>query len=252
MYSLAETRSSVDVGRVLDQPPTGSRETTRTERIIRCKALLIAFAFAAVSYSDAQADTSPRLPTRIAETVVATWRCQDQLAVTRTEVRYSPWGHHSTAFRRYQLNLWELRRQTCIRRLHAHDATIRRLQRGLAGTPMAGTARELEAAGRRYRVHPAFIAAIAGTESSFGFAACHSNRFNAFGLSSCGAGWRVPNFQSWGEAYEFMGRFLSSRWPAARTTYDYHGYAANSDSWGRKCAYYMQARFGYGSGVRYS
>lgn len=192
----------------------------------------------------------------IAEQILATWTCQDNLQVPRTPspANRSPWRlkHHSDGYKSWLLNVWLLRYKACRTALHAHDVMIRTLQRGLTGTPMAGTGAELEAAGRRYHVHPAFIAAIAGTESTFGAAACASNQYNAFGLSSCGSGWSVPNFQSWGEVYEFMGRFLSSRWPSAATTYDYHGYAANSVSWGAKCAYWMQARFGLGNGVRYA
>ncbi len=188
---------------------------------------------------------------------MATWRCQDQQRLPRTRA-YSPWKPHSKGFRAAQLNLWTFRLKACLKRIHAHDDVIRRLQRGLAGTPMAGSERELEAAGRAYHVHPAFIAAIAGTESTFGEAACASNRYNAFGLSSCGSGWSVPNFQSWGEAYRFMAAFLTGHtrvtrgWPGARTTYDYKGYAANSRSWGAKCAYWMQARFGLGNTVYYA
>lgn len=181
---------------------------------------------------------------------MATWRCQDQQGLPRTRA-HSPWNPHSRGFRAAQLNLWTFRLRACLKRLHAHDDMIRRLQKGLRGTPMDGSAGELEAAGRAYNIHPAFIAAIAGTESSFGAAACASNRYNAFGLSSCGSGWSVPNFRSWGEVYVFMAKFLTSRWAHARTTYDYHGYAANSRSWGAKCAYWMQARFGLGNTVYY-
>lgn len=125
------------------------------------------------------------------------------------------------------------------------------LNRGLAHTPMANTGFALEAAGHRHHVSPFFIAAIAGTESSFGAAACTGNPRNAFGLASCGTGWRVPYFPSWAAAYEFMGAFLTSRWPRARTTYDFHGYAACSSCWGAKTAEHMRARFGVGPTVTY-
>jgi hypothetical protein len=108
---------------------------------------------------------------------------------------------------------------------------------------MATTGYQLEAAARKYRVSPYLIAAIAGTESSFGAAACRNNRYNAFGLSSCGSGWHVPSFRSWQEAYVFMAKFLSDRWPHAKSTYDFHGYAACSSCWGAKTAYWMKARF---------
>lgn len=124
------------------------------------------------------------------------------------------------------------------------------LNANLAGTPMAGTGFALEAAGWRWHVHPAFIAAIAGTESSYGRLGCQGNPRNAFGLASCGQSWRVPFFASWKQAYEFMGRFLAERWPRARTPYDYSGYAACSSCWGRATAWHM-SRFGMGTDVRY-
>lgn len=192
----------------------------------------------------------PNIKVLTAQKIVATWTCQDQRGVPRTRAR-SPWKPHSRSYRTAELNLWKFRHKACVQALHAHNSMIRLLNIGLSGTPMAGTGANLEAAGRRYGIHPAFIAAIAGTESSFGHAACQSNRYNAFGLSSCGSGWSVPNFQSWSEVYFFMGKFLSSRWSSAATTYDYHGYAANSQSWGAKCAYWMRVRFGLGNSVRY-
>lgn len=124
------------------------------------------------------------------------------------------------------------------------------LNRSLAHTPMRHTGYQLERAGWRYHIHPALIAAIAGTESSFGSAACSNNRYNAFGLASCNESWRVPAFHSWEHAYNFMGRFLSQRWPHAQTPYDYSGYAACTSCWGRKVAYYMQ-KLGFRPEVRY-
>lgn len=128
--------------------------------------------------------------------------------------------------------------------------TAVQLNRMLARTPMRGTGWGLVNAGKHWNVHPAFIAAIAGTESSFGAAACSNNRYNAFGLSSCGYGWRVPSFRSWRESYEFMARFLATRWPWHRTPYDFRGYAACSECWGRKTASWMRW-LGFGSSTRW-
>lgn len=129
--------------------------------------------------------------------------------------------------------------------------TAQNLNRGLAGTPMANTGWQLEKAAHKKRISPYLIAAIAGTESSFGAAACRSNRFNAFGLASCGSMWRVPNFQSWADAYAFMAKFLTDRWPNAKSAYDYSGYAACSSCWGAKTAWWMKSRFGVSSSVAY-
>ena len=128
--------------------------------------------------------------------------------------------------------------------------TARTLNRALAATPMAGTGWKLEQTGHRWKIHPALIAAIAGTESSFGRVPCRNDRFNSYGLASCTNSWPVPRFRSWAHSFQFMGKFLSERWPRARTPFDYRGYAACSDCWGRKTAYWMKW-LGFGSSVRY-
>lgn len=133
----------------------------------------------------------------------------------------------------------------------AREHVVQILDHGLRGTPMAGTGRSLEASGWKWHISPYFIAAIAESESSLGFASCHGNPFNAFGLSSCTTGWAVPYFHSWAHAYDFMGKFLSSRWPTARTTYDFHGYAACSSCWGSSTERHMRHRFGVSGYVRY-
>jgi len=132
----------------------------------------------------------------------------------------------------------------------ARERVVKALDATLAGTPMQHTGRALEAAGWKQGVHPAFIAAIAGTESSYGRIACRNARYNAFGLASCGSSWRVPYFPTWSSAYTFMAKFLTSRWPRATSPYDYFGYAACSSCWGRATAWHME-RFGLGTSVRY-
>lgn len=56
------------------------------------------------------------------------------------------------------------------------------------------------------------MAAIAGVESSYGRAACRGNRFNVWGLGSCGRSWSPPVFSSWWAAADYYARFLRDRW----------------------------------------
>ena len=245
-----------------DSPPTLSvgmsacqqalGATVRSSRTIALTIVVTFTVILALSVVQTSRAAKPTLTALIAETQQGLWKCQDQRSVGRTRSSVTPWAlPKSQRYRQWVLKKWTKRQAQCLVALRAHDGMVRLLNKGLSGSPMAGTGADLEAAGRRHGIHPAFIAAIAGTESSFGAAACSSNRFNAFGLSSCGSGWRVPNFQSWAEVYDFMGAFLSGRWPSASSTFDYHGYAACSECWGRKNAYWMSARFGLGNSVRY-
>jgi hypothetical protein len=128
---------------------------------------------------------------------------------------------------------------------------VTRLERGLVGSPMAGTGVILEREGRKHGVSPYFMAATAATESSLGHAACSNNRFNAWGLANCTGIWYVPSFRSWDEAIAFYAKFLSSRWPSHSTPYSFSGYAACDDCWARKVSSWMGTLFGVPARTRY-
>lgn len=223
---------------------------------------LIATVVMAVSFVAPSSASAPKLTTLIAETEVSLWRCQDQMAVARTEVSTDPWSlPRSTAYRRWVLHLWAQRLRGCHTALHAHDATVARLNRGLAGSPMAGLGAVLERVGRKRHVSPYFMAAAAATESTLGAKACSNNHMNVWGLSSCGGGWYVPPpcspkittscWHGWAEAIDFYAQFLIRQWPNATSTYSFHGYARCSSCWGAKTAGHMARLFGVGNDVRY-
>lgn len=134
---------------------------------------------------------------------------------------------------------------------HTRNHNVNVLERGLAGSPMAGTARILEAQGRRHRVSPFFMAAVAATESSLGRVPCSSNRKNVYGLASCVNSWPVPYFETWKESISFFARFLAQRWKGHSTPYSFRGYAACSDCWARKVSYWMRSLFGVAAETRY-
>lgn len=143
-------------------------------------------------------------------------------------------------------------RQSELRvKLDASDPIIQRLERGLRGTPMAGTGRILRDMGKRYNVSPFFMAAAAFTESSAGAAGCGNNPRNVWGLAACDGRWHVPYFNSWGEAIQFYARFVSRQWPSATSPYHFYGYAACDACWGRKTAFWMSSRFGVSSYTKY-
>lgn len=156
---------------------------------------------------------------------------------------------------RFSADEWSARAKAAGRALarwqRSVGQVVARLNRGLRGTPMAGTGIILERYGRRHGVSPFFIVAVAATESSIGHAACFNNRFNVWGLSSCGSGWYVPPFRSWDEAISFYADFLARRWPGHSTPYSFRGYAACDACWGRKVSEWMHSLFGVSSRTVY-
>jgi hypothetical protein len=61
----------------------------------------------------------PTLPTLIAETEVATWKCQDQLQLPRTQYSIPPWKlPKSRLYRQWTLQLWQQRHAACLIALH--------------------------------------------------------------------------------------------------------------------------------------
>lgn len=132
------------------------------------------------------------------------------------------------------------------------DAVRSNLRAGLAGTPMYASVVELEKQAHKYGISPYFIAAAAGTESAFGRLACRGNPRNIWGLGSCDRAWRVPYFQTWRQAYRYYARFITSRWPRARTAYDLHGYCeCGAATWGSRTAWHMRRLFNVGPGIRW-
>lgn len=140
----------------------------------------------------------------------------------------------------------------------ARFLVAQQLNIGLAGTPMRGLGFKLEAAGHRYGVHPAFIAAVAGLESSYGAEGCRDNRLNAYGLGSCRAScarWArswVPCFNTWGQSIGFFARWFVSRWRPGTSvwTVGYTFCPPCGFRWGSKVAYNMR-RLGFTATTRY-
>lgn len=139
---------------------------------------------------------------------------------------------------------------TAARAAHSRGYMLAvKLNRALASTPMRGTGFALVTEGKRFDVNPAFIAAAAGKESSYGAAMCEP--FNAWGLGSCGRAWRPPRFGSWRESIRFFARWYRSRyagddmWAAGRSYCPPCG-----DSWGEGVAYRMRL-LGFAPSTRY-
>lgn len=155
---------------------------------------------------------------------------------------------------RFTAEEWQARARSAKRSLERWERSVgqvvRRLERGLQGTPMEGTGVYLERYGRQYGVSPYFMAAVAATESSLGHAACGPGGYNAWGLGNCGTAWSVPAFGSWAEAIAYYAKFLT-RWSGHSTPYSFRGYAACDDCWGRKVSSWMHSLFGVPAVTRY-
>jgi hypothetical protein len=115
---------------------------------------------------------------------------------------------------------------------------VQRLQKGLRGTPLAPQAFRLESEGWRWNINPFLVAAIAGTESSFGAAACGGN---AWGIGNCGF-----SFASFGDGVTYATRLLRTGYlNLGYVTLDRVGarYAACGSCWAEKTGWFMRARF---------
>ncbi len=66
----------------------------------------------------------PNLKVRTAQTIVATWNCQDRLERPRTRAR-SPWKPHSISFRRAELNRWQNRWRACTNKVRVRSEALR-------------------------------------------------------------------------------------------------------------------------------
>jgi hypothetical protein len=207
--------------------------------------------------SVAKAEICPDLRKGISYYRTATWKWQRLIGISRTKV--SSEKVRTCEYAQWVVNLWRGRAAAAKAKHEKIQASerreisehVRRLERGLAGSPMSGTGEILVEIGKRYGISPYFMAGIAATESSLGHAACSNNRYNVWGLASCVNSWPVPYFNSWYEAITFFADFLRDRWPTATTSYDYHGYAACSTCWGAKTASHMRNLFGVDNYTRF-
>jgi hypothetical protein len=183
-------------------------------------------------------------------------------------LRYRHWmalrGHESVppasrpsgcAHARYRASVWKERAATARvayeRWQRSIGVVIKRLDRGLAGSPMNGTGVNLERWGRQYHVSPYFMAAAAATESSLGVNGCGEGGRNAWGLGNCGSAWSVPSFSSWDEAIAYYARYIAHGWPYHSTPYSFHGYAKCDSCWGNSVSGHMHDLFGVAAVTRY-
>lgn len=129
---------------------------------------------------------------------------------------------------------------------HSHRYQVAQaLARGLRGTPVARQAWVLEDVAYHDGISPFFIAGAAGTESSVWRAPCPGDRFNGWGVASCGAAWADPGFTSYRQAFDWYARYIRRQWPSARTPYDLHNYCGCGDiAWGNKTVAWIRQLFG--------
>lgn len=170
------------------------------------------------------------------------WKCQQAtgLPKTRSELTYAELGRVGSRYALWITRRWESRLAACAA-VRAHRADIvKKLEAGLAGSPLAPWADELEAAGREWNVNPFLVAAISGTESTFGRAACYDHA-NAWGIASCGI-----TFADFGEGLRYTTRLLRQHYPIDAGDLVAVGsiYAACGRCWADRTGWFMQRYFG--------
>jgi hypothetical protein len=123
---------------------------------------------------------------------------------------------------------------------------VKVLRKGLASTPLRGTARIFESEGWRAKMSPYFLVGASGTESSFGAAACSGNSYNIWGLGACNRAWIVPYFSTRRQAVRYYVKFIRSHWPSAKTCYQLYGYCppCGAYGWGSTTHSKMRQLFG--------
>ena len=136
-------------------------------------------------------------------------------------------------------------RNVSVWRAAKREQVAGKLNRGLAHTPLRGLGLVLERVGWKYGVHPAFIAAAAGTESSYGAVPCCGSHYNIWGW------YGMPSVASWQQAFTAYARFIRQHWPSAHTPWDFYGYCGcGTIAWGNATSRFM-ARLGFAPKVRY-
>lgn len=113
------------------------------------------------------------------------------------------------------------------------NVIVRRLEAGLSGYPLASYAADFEAAGRAYNVSPYFMAAISGTESTYGL---HVSPGNAWGI---GPGMYFPSFR---EGIWYLAKMLHNDYDLSNTWTVGSRYCCSG--WGSTTGSIMQSRFG--------
>lgn len=170
----------------------------------------------------------------------AVWACQRGLkdvplrraALNRTGLEAAGW--------RYLLWIkaqWNGELAGCQQTAGSRAAVVSRLRAGLAGYPLEQWAGRFEQAGRRWNVSPYLMAAISGTESTYGLAVTPGN---AWGI---GPG---MSFADFGAGIDYLARLLATRYPIDSGDLARVGsiYAACGVCWGSTTGSIMQARFG--------
>ncbi len=74
--------------------------------------ILVITIFVVLAVASTGYGRGPTVQTRTAETIVATWQCEDKLPRPRTRAR-SPWKRHSHAYRAAELTRWAHRLAAC-------------------------------------------------------------------------------------------------------------------------------------------
>lgn len=132
---------------------------------------------------------------------------------------------------------------------HSHRYVVAStLQRALAGTALRGHGFVFEAEGHRWNVNPFFVAAITGTESSFGAARCG---WNVFGWNSC----RGDSFTSFTDAISVVTRSLRvdyiNRWNLGTVEMIGATYCACGSRWATNTRIFMRQLGDTSGGVVY-
>ena len=206
---------------------------------------IVLLAAAAAAAILAASSPATELPGQQAESLVAAvngvrhtvWACQDHIGQPRTRAALpeSRLTLAAPGYLKWMRRVWEGRLTGCerVNGHRIHIVTV--LRRGLHGYPLEAWAEAFEQAGRQWDVSPYFMAAISGTESTFGL---YVSPENAWGIGPGMA------FRDFGEGIQYLARLLATSYNLTSAWTVGPRYAACGSCWGTTTGAIMQSRFG--------
>lgn len=175
-----------------------------------------------------------KLVQTVQKTRLAVWACQHTVGVpaTRAGLNHAELSASGWRFLVWANHRWHARLTACRAEASHRSRIVAVLRQGLHGYPLEVWAARFEQAGRRWNVSPYLMAAISGTESTYGL---YVTPGNAWGI---GPGkW----FADFGQGIDYLAQLLATQYDLTSTWTVGPRYCCSG--WGSTTGSIMQSRF---------